>query len=372
MRWFLSMFFTTIFLGIGGYGIYMIHQIVPAQLQEPSMILAKEVDTPLTETEYRNLKDVIQATQQKVVKIELYDGSIGSGFLYNEKGDVVTNAHVVAGEDEVLVVTADSNELTGKVIGISQDIDIALVRVDGLKDKQPLKVSEDKKVEIGDEVLALGSPLGLDQTVTTGIISGLDRDFELGPYRYEGIYQISAPIAPGNSGGPLVLQETGEVIGINSAGADIGVIGFSIPMSNVVHILDQWSDSPMLGGSHTDYENLNRSDIEAEMEAIYVFDYFYSSINVRDYVTAYSLLGSNWQSNLSYEDFQEGYVHTYSVSIDDRNAYINGDKIQVTAIITAEETNSGHITISKYKVNYTLGYENDQLKILSGKGEKLN
>lgn len=373
MRWIISIIMSTLILGAGGYGIYAIQQTVPGQLQQPSAILAKSAIGTLSETEEKLLKDVIQESQAKVVKIELANGAIGSGFLYNDLGDVITNAHVVSGVEDVFVITSDGQEFHGRVIGISQDIDVALVRVEGLRGKEPLPLAAHKKAEIGDEVLALGSPLGLDQTVTTGIISGVDRDFELEQYRYEGVYQISAPIAPGNSGGPLVLQSTGEVLGINSAGMDIGTIGFSIPIANVLHMFEAWSAAPMTDlyvddyGWGDDYADLYM----AEYEAIYLVDYFYECLNNRDYVTAYTLLGSEWQSSITYDDFQAGYIHTYSVVVDEITSYVSHDGVHVTAFITAEETDIGTPTISKYKVTYLVAYENDQMKMISGSGEEI-
>ncbi|RKQ35869.1 serine protease [Oceanobacillus halophilus] len=372
-RWMVSVFFTVFIWSVGAFGVYYVSHSVPNQLQEPSTILAEET-VQTKETESKDLKEIIYETQKSVVKIELADGSLGSGFLFNDKGDVVTNAHVVAGVENVTVTTADSNEFSGKVIGISSDVDVAVVRVDGLKGMDPLKIRSKDLAEMGDEVLALGSPFGLEKTVTTGIISGVERDLDLEPYRYEDVYQISAPIAPGNSGGPLILQETGEVLGINSAGSDQGAIGFSIPIVNVLSLIEGWSDTPMttlpnvVSANEKHYEEASYNTADKDM-AIYLVDYFYESLNYADYVTAYALLGSNWQSDISYETFRDGYMQTKSVFIDDIVAANSGDEVGVTAFITAEETNNGLTSYSKYKVKYVVGYENDELKILSGEGE---
>ncbi|MBC5638142.1 trypsin-like peptidase domain-containing protein [Ornithinibacillus sp. BX22] len=244
-HWIISLVLTAVVLGIGITGFFMIKGTIPGQLDQPSSILL-ENNASIEEDKAGEtaLKDIIQEAQTKVVKIELADGSIGSGFLYNDMGDVITNAHVVHGVKEVTIVTSDEQQFTGTVIGISSDIDIALVRVEGLQGLEPLSIRMDK-VEVGEDVLALGNPLGLDNTVTTGIISGVGRDFELPPYTYSDAYQISAPIAPGNSGGPLLLSETGEVIGINSAASEVGTIGFSIPIIDVLSLIKGWSASPM-------------------------------------------------------------------------------------------------------------------------------
>jgi serine protease Do len=375
-KWIVSIITTLVIWGAGVYAFFYIKDLVPKKLKAESTILVMDDQKNKNKQKKitRELKEIIHETQKLVVKIELPDGSLGSGFLYNDKGDVITNAHVVANTKEVKVKTADSKEFSGTVIGISSDTDVALVRVPGLAGVEPLKIAKNRKAEIGDEVLALGSPLGLQNTVTTGIISGIDRDFDLAPFHYEDVYQISAPIAPGNSGGPLIDSKTGEVLGINSAGMDQGSIGFSIPIPNVITLIEGWSKSPMaslpsvaLEQEAYSYEEEN----SPEELAKYLVNYFYESINYGDYVTAYSLLGSSWQSKISYETFRNGYLNTLSVTIDDIVAKKIGEKVSVTVIITAEERKNGSTTYSKYKLSYDVGYENDQLKILAGKGEEI-
>lgn len=219
--------------GIGSFSY--INRTVPTQLPNKPLLASTTAQTASqTNTGTSTLKDVIFNTQKKVVMIELEDGSLGSGFLYNDQGDVITNAHVVAGALNVKVKTADARTLTGKVIGIGTDTDIAVVRVPELVGTEPLKLAQKGSADVGDNVLALGSPLGLQNTITTGIISGVGRDFTIDPYVYTNLYQISAPIAPGNSGGPLIHADTGEVLGINSAMAsESNTIGFSIPVAEI-------------------------------------------------------------------------------------------------------------------------------------------
>ncbi|WP_227938580.1 S1C family serine protease [Alkalihalobacillus deserti] len=377
-QWIISCIATMMIWGAAAYGFTFVKRSVPDQLNAPSTILAgeliasEEVSTP---AESKELKEIIHETQKLVVQIETANDSLGSGFLYNDQGDVVTNAHVVAGATDVQVKTTDNREFAGKVIGISESTDVAVVRVDGLKGTEPLKVSREQFAEIGDEVLALGSPLGFQNTVTTGIISGVNRDFELPPYHFEDAYQISAPIAPGNSGGPLINSDTGEVLGINSAEADQGSIGFSIPLPNVITLIEGWSKAPMttlpnIVENAAGYAYDGERDLDEDL-AEYLVSYFYDSLNVQDYVTAYSLIGSSWQGKTSYESFREGYLDTKSVVIDDLIVKTEEDTI-VTAIITAEERKNGSHTYSKYKVTYAVGYENDQMKILSGKGEVID
>ncbi|MCA1040880.1 S1C family serine protease [Bacillus infantis] len=374
-KWFISIASVVVICGGGTYGYFYMKDSMPKKLTAPSAFAAK-ADPASKETETpEDLKGIIHNTQKLVVKIELDDGSLGSGFLYNDRGDIVTNAHVVANASKVKVKTSDSREFSGVVIGVSSETDIGLVRVQGLEGTEPLKIARDRKGEVGDEVLALGTPLGLENTVTTGIISGVDRDFVLEPFKYEDVYQISAPIAHGNSGGPLIDSKTGEVLGINSAGMDEGSIGFSIPINSILPLIEGWSKSPMTNVADvaiaTDQYSYEEEEYSIGDYASYLVEYFYDCLNQGDYVTAYSLIGSSWQSSITYEKFREGYLNTESVSIDDLTASTDGDHATVVAIISADERKDGGAAYSKYKVTYKIGYENDQLKLISGEGEKI-
>ncbi len=360
-------------LGGGLYGYFFIKGTIPQQLTEPSSIYIK-IETPEKEKVPQALKEIIFESQKLVVKIELPDGSFGSGFLYNDKGDVVTNAHVVANNKEVKVITADSKELTGQVIGVSIDTDVAIVRVPELEGTEPLRLAKTRKAELGDEVIALGSPLGFQNTVTTGIISGVGRGFDIDSFKYEDVFQISAPIAPGNSGGPLIDTTTGEVVGINSATMDQGVIGFSIPLSNVISLLEDWSETPMQSlpkiGANTS-GNGNGAESTNEDIATYLVSYFYESLNYRDYVTAYSLLGSNWQSEITYENFREGYLDFLTIETDELLTKQVGRNVEVVTVITVQQRSDRGVTYKKYKVTFELGLENDQMKILSEEREDM-
>ncbi|MFE7062230.1 S1C family serine protease [Sutcliffiella sp. NPDC057660] len=372
-RWIVSIIVTLALIGVGTYGYFFIKQGVPKQLTAQSSLYI-ETKPEVKELVPQELKEIIFESQKLVVKIELPDGSFGSGFLYNNKGDVITNAHVVPNAKDVKVVTADSKELTGQVIGVSVDTDVAVVRVPELEGTEPLRLAKTKKAELGDEVIALGSPLGFQNTVTTGIISGVGRSFEIDSFKYEDVFQISAPIAPGNSGGPLINTTTGEVVGINSATMDKGVIGFSIPLGNVISLLESWSESPMQSlpkiggdapGNNTGTESTN------EDVATYLVNYFYESLNYRDYVTAYSLLGSSWQSETAYEDFREGYLDFLTIETEDLLTKKVGDKVEVVTIITVQQRSERGVTYKKYKVKFVLGLENDQMKILSEEREEV-
>lgn len=363
----ISLIASLVLLCAGVGGAAYIHAEMPKQLSGLPLLADANAGAP------KSLKDIIYATQKLVVMIETEDGTQGSGFVYNDKGDLITNAHVVAGASKVTVKTADAREFEGDVIGISTETDVAVVRVAGLAGVEPLVMVRKEKAEIGDEVIAIGSPLGFQNTVTTGMISGVGRSFEIKPYTYNDLYQISAPIAPGNSGGPLVDKKTGEVLGINSAGIEQSSIGFSIPIVNVLDIAEAWSENPMKTlpeWKPEEEDGAVKQDTSITEYAEYLVTHFYDSINNADYVYAYSLLGGNWKLGTSYEEFREGYMMTRNVVID--NIHVtkeSDDEAIVTAIISVDERLDGEYRLSKYQVTYDVGYENDQLKLISGKGK---
>jgi serine protease Do len=161
----------------------------------------------------------------------------GSGVVIDRKGYILTNNHVVEDADEVKVSFADGKTVTGKVVGTDPKSDLAVVKVDGV-DVQAARLGDSDKVAVGEWVIAIGNPFGLDHTVTVGVLSAKNRS-GLGGGQYEDFLQTDASINPGNSGGPLVDLD-GEVIGINTMIAGIGTgIGFAVPSSMAKPITDQ-------------------------------------------------------------------------------------------------------------------------------------
>ncbi|HEY7954833.1 MAG TPA: Do family serine endopeptidase [Polyangia bacterium] len=163
----------------------------------------------------------------------------GSGVVIDQKGYILTNNHVVEDADEVKVSFVDGKEVKGKVVGTDPKTDLAVVKVDGV-DVRPAKIGDSSKMLVGESVMAIGNPFGLDHTVTVGVLSAKNRSgFEQG--HYEDFLQTDASINPGNSGGPLV-NLNGEVIGINTMifgpGGNIG-IGFAVPSSMFKPIAEQ-------------------------------------------------------------------------------------------------------------------------------------
>lgn len=158
---------------------------------------------------------------------------LGSGFVYDAQGHIVTSAHVVENMNEVSVTMNDGSVLTGKVLGRDPKTDLAVIKIDA-KNLSAVSIADSDKARIGDPVLAVGNPFGLGNTVTAGIISARSRDIQVGPY--DDFIQTDAAINRGNSGGPLFNAE-GQMIGVNTAifspsGGSVG-IAFAVP-SNMV------------------------------------------------------------------------------------------------------------------------------------------
>ncbi|MNR81987.1 putative serine protease HtrA [compost metagenome] len=160
---------------------------------------------------------------------------VGSGFIIDSKGLVVTNDHVVSKANELTVTLPDGRKFKGKVIGRDAASDLALVKIDG-KDLPSLKLAHPDSIRVGQWVVAIGSPLGLKYSVTAGILSAVNRD---GIKNRVGFLQTDAPINPGNSGGPLMNLQ-GEVIGVNTAIIQHAQgIGFAVPVDTVSRVVPQ-------------------------------------------------------------------------------------------------------------------------------------
>ncbi|HHW43274.1 PDZ domain-containing protein [Desulfofundulus thermobenzoicus] len=164
---------------------------------------------------------------------------LGSGFIISQDGYILTNDHVVDGAQRVTVtIQGFDKPLPARVIGADYDLDLAVVKVDAGKPLSTLQMGDSDKVRVGEWVIAIGNPFGLDHTVTVGVISAKGRPVQVENRRYKNLLQTDASINPGNSGGPL-LNLNGEVVGINTAVAQAQGIGFAIPTSTVKEVLDQ-------------------------------------------------------------------------------------------------------------------------------------
>ncbi|MFH2058623.1 MAG: Do family serine endopeptidase [Pseudomonadota bacterium] len=188
--------------------------------------------------------------------------SLGSGFIISESGYIVTNYHVIKGADQIKVVLYDETEYDATVIGTDPITDIALIKITA-NNLVPLTLGSSADTPVGSWVVAIGSPFGLEQTVTAGIISAKGRIIGSGPF--DDFIQTDASINPGNSGGPL-LNLNGEVIGINTAIIRSGQgIGFAIPSDLANGIINQLTDHKTvdrgwLGVSILDFERQDKHD----------------------------------------------------------------------------------------------------------------
>jgi S1-C subfamily serine protease len=174
----------------------------------------------------------------------------GTGFVIDKAGHILTNYHVIAGASQVTVGFGDQRTVEAKVLGQDAQNDLALLSVDtsGLK-LSPLQLGDSASAEVGDPVLAIGNPFGLDRTLTTGVVSALQREIQApNGFAIQHVIQTDAPINPGNSGGPL-LDAAGRVIGINSqietggsGNGNIG-IGFAVPINTAKRLLPELKQS---------------------------------------------------------------------------------------------------------------------------------
>ena len=177
--------------------------------------------------------------------------SLGSGFIVHSSGYLITNAHVVRRAEKITVMLTDKSAYEAQVIAANPEIDMAVLKIEPREGKtfQYLSLGRSDDLMIGETVIAIGNPLGYQNTCTTGIISALDRKLTFrGGHEYSGLIQTDAPINPGNSGGPLLNMDA-RLIGVNTAiRADAQGIGFAIPVDRLV------ADLPKL----LDFERLNR------------------------------------------------------------------------------------------------------------------
>lgn len=158
--------------------------------------------------------------------------SLGSGFLIDPQGYIITNNHVIDGASEIVVKTADNTQYNAKVVGVDKMTDLALIKIDSNKNLPYVKIGNSDELKVGDWILAIGNPFGLGSSVTAGIVSAKSRDIDAGSY--DNFIQTDASINQGSSGGPM-FNMSGEVVGINTAlysttGVSMG-IGFATPIN---------------------------------------------------------------------------------------------------------------------------------------------
>ena len=218
-------------------------------------LFSVEVSYSITEDEknniavYEKVADGVVNVTSTAIQMDFFFNAFptqgsGSGSIIDAKGHILTNHHVVANAQKLEVTLADGSKWPAKLIGSDPDNDLAVIKIDASKEKlKVIPMGDSKSLKIGQKVLAIGNPFGLQRTLTTGIISSLGRTIrsEVGTL-IEDVIQTDAAINPGNSGGPLLNSE-GEIVGINSAiisptGGSVG-IGFAIPVNTAKKVVPE-------------------------------------------------------------------------------------------------------------------------------------
>lgn len=218
----------------------------PRRRELPPLEVSQEEHDAITVYESRN-ESVVNVNTETVVynwflEAVPQEGSSGSGSIIDSRGFVLTNDHVVEGASRVFVTMADGSRLEGEVTGRDPENDLAVIRFDPEgRELEPIPLGDSSSLRIGQTVLAIGNPFGLDRTLTAGVVSGLGRPLRArNNLVIRDMIQTDASINPGNSGGPL-LNRQGEMVGVNTAifspsGGSVG-IGFAVPVSTVRRVV---------------------------------------------------------------------------------------------------------------------------------------
>jgi serine protease Do len=204
----------------------------------PALAAAQPCTESLAAVFERVSPAVVSIQSMKINKIKpqrRFETIVGSGMIIDKDGQVLTNAHVVDGAASLTVTLDNGTKTPAKLVGLDTVLDVALIRVEGAVTLPVVRLGDSSTVKVGDEVAAIGNPIGLDQTMTRGIVSGLNR--LLPGISDEPMIQTDAPINPGNSGGPLV-DRCGAVIGVNTLiSEDAQSIGFAVPINAARSVL---------------------------------------------------------------------------------------------------------------------------------------
>lgn len=258
---------------------------IPSEVPKPEIAIGNEnslnkvgdsiTSTASLETTYSenlSLIEIFEKSEPGVVRVNVQRtesvegvGGVGSGFVFDKKGHIITNAHVVDNARKVVVTFLDGRSYNANIIGTDDYTDIAVIKVDAdLPDLQPLSIGDSSNLKVGEQIAAIGNPFGLSGSMTSGIVSQLGRLLPSGGagYSIPDIIQTDAAINPGNSGGPL-LNMRGEVVGINtaiqSATGEFTGVGFAVPSQTVAKIVPTLINKgeykhPWIGISGTDIE----------------------------------------------------------------------------------------------------------------------
>jgi S1-C subfamily serine protease len=247
-----------VFVGatVGSISVFIIFTalfILPVESDETAIQMQNQIDAInniiLTESKTLSLIEIFEKSEPGVVRVNTQRnqtindvGGVGSGFVFDKKGHIITNAHVIEDSTKTVVTFLDGRSYNAEIIGIDQYTDIGVIKVNAdLKLLQPLTLGDSSNLQVGEPITAIGNPFGLSGSMTSGIISQMGRLLPSGSgYSIPDVIQTDAAINPGNSGGPL-LNMRGDIVGINTAiqsttGEFTGV-GFAIPSQTVAKIV---------------------------------------------------------------------------------------------------------------------------------------
>ena len=224
-----------------------------------------------------SLIEIFEKTEESVVQVNVRavdgtskPGNMGSGFVYSDKGYIITNNHVVDDAGKVTVTFLDGESYTAKIIGTDPDLDLAVLKVEvGATYLQPIPMGDSSQLKVGEQITAIGNPFGLSGSMTSGIISQMGRLLpQDSGYSIPDVIQTDAAINPGNSGGPL-LNMNGEVVGINtaiqSATGEFTGVGFAVPSNTVKKVV------PILiekGVFHHPWMGISGSDVDPDLAKV--------------------------------------------------------------------------------------------------------
>lgn len=288
----------------------------------------------------------------------------GSGFLFNKKGDIITNAHVAKDASYVFVTNEHGQEFRGQVIGISNKTDVALIRVPELAGKDPL-VLDTAMARVNTPVIAIGSPNNKGGTATEGKITSIGAEFT-DEYTYSGLYEMTARLHSGSSGGPLINAQTGNVIGINSIIlTDQPEIGYAIPISKVMSLITNWSnkdvkidieDDADFEDNHKEEAYLGKDLIKQYVDGYYELFPYAIKNKSQNYYETYIMPGS------SAINTAQKMIESYSTSEKKyKNLQHTIGNINITDEYATVEVNSTFVytdkaTKQEHKLNETIIY----------------
>ena len=330
--------------------------------EEVAKVSEEKVEAEIPVAPERDLTMIIANAKAHVYTINT-DLEQGSGFLFNTKGDILTNAHVAKDASYVTLTNSDGQQFNGEVIGISDKVDIALIRVHELAGKQPMEF-EASKVPVGTEVFALGSPENIANTSTEGKILSTGKSF-YDDYQYDNLYEMDALIKKGSSGGPLIDAKTERILGINSIYLlDNPNIAYAIPIYTVVGQVNEWAANPIIDSSWSeDHQPIEDAYFEEELLDGFITSYYELipySLNDKglDYYTSYLLAGSEGEveGKKLIEEYREEQRVFDAVDPTIINIEIGEDEatVEVKSVFTYHDEESDEVNTIDHHVTYTV------------------